>query len=152
MSVSSCCVKNTVNYVPELCVLQHVNVHDFITGDPTTPKMTFCCMLDYNVMNNFFLIEKKFTVRNWRSRVTSDDSETTATQYQYELYVYNNSISLAFKQAHYELCTEQVTIFNKGVSKKVIFYDFHMPGPQKLQDIGCSNSARKSQASSVSIG
>jgi hypothetical protein len=83
---------------------------------------------------NIFL-QKKFCEK-LKVKVTSGDNETKTTQYQYELYICKKSISLAFKQAPYELCTEQVIIFNKGrVSKHVIFYNFHVPG--------CWNFARK---------
>jgi hypothetical protein len=79
------------------------------------------------------------------TKVILDDNETTITQYQYELYICKKSISLAFKQAPYGLCTEQVTIFNEdGVSKKIYFFTiFTHLVHKKLQDIGCSYFARK---------
>jgi hypothetical protein len=87
-------------------------------------------------------------VRNQISKVILDDNETTITQYQYELYICKNRISLALKQAPYELCTEQVTIFNEdSVSKKMLFFMIfthlrHKKLPKYRVLIFCKKGAR----------
>jgi hypothetical protein len=97
--------------------------------------------------NIFFCRKKLHFVRNWRSKVTSGDTETKTTLSKCELYVSEKSISLVFKQALYELCslygTKVMIIFSGGgMTKTAIFYDFCTPALQKLQDIRCWNFAR----------
>jgi hypothetical protein len=89
---------------------------------PRLPGWHFAVCWTTTLWTKYFLTEKIQFVRNWKSKVKSDDNETTTTQYQYELYICRKIISLAFKHAPYELCTEQVIIFNKDdVSKKSNF-------------------------------
>jgi hypothetical protein len=59
-----------------------------------------------------------------------------------EFYMSEESISLTFKQAPYEICsmyrTKVMIIFNESdMPKNAICYDFCTPAPQKLHDIGC---------------
>jgi hypothetical protein len=86
-------------------------------------------------MNQFI-----FFVRNCRSNVTFIDSEAKNTLSERELYISEKSISLAFKQSPYKLCSLyriKVIIFSGGGMLKAIFYDFCTPAPHKVQFIGC---------------
>jgi hypothetical protein len=64
-------------------------------------------------------------MRNWRSEFASGDTETKITLSEFQLYISANSISLAFKQAQYELCslykTKVIIIFSGGHVPKMQF-------------------------------
>lgn len=54
------------------------------------PRMTFCCMCDYNIVNqiySYIIFVKKKIMRNWRSKVTAGVTETKMNLADCELSV-----------------------------------------------------------------
>jgi hypothetical protein len=87
-------------------------------------------MSDYNIMNQiYFSCRKKINfMRNRRPKVMLGDTEIKTTLSECELYIYEKSISLAFKQAPHELSslyrTKVMMTFSRGsVPKNAIFFN-----------------------------
>jgi hypothetical protein len=122
---------------------QSLLCHYFITTDPKAVLRWYFAVCQTTTLwtKFFFFAEKIHFMRNWRSKVTSGDTEMKSTVSDCELYISEKNISLAFKQAPYEHCslyrTKIMIIFSgDGVPKNVIFMIFIPPTPQILHDMG----------------